>query len=253
MRSRKWRVALCGLCLTAVTASAEWERTVSAWDSKLPDQGRFQLSLWGGYWEWESDGADGKDMDATLYLNYGIADNWSVALAPSYFKWDQDRGGDEAGISDTEVLSTYRLVNEADAGFDLAMMGRVSLPTGDDDKGLGTGNVEPGASVILSKTLGPIIAVANLGGTLILDADGGEEDYMLGAVFEGIYPVSEQWSVNGQLAASTARWEHGDESVDLGAGVRFTPVSQWFLVGAGYVCLTDAYDWGLQVASGYEF
>ncbi len=253
MRTKKWLVMICGCCLAAVSASAEWERTISAWDSKLPDQGKFQMSLWGDYWEWESGGADGKEMDATLYLNYGLADNWSVVLAPGYTKWDQDRGGDEAGISDTGVLSTYRILDEAEAGFDLAVMGRVSLPTGDDDKGLGTGSVEPGASVILSKTLGPIIAVANLGGTLILDADDGEEDYILGAVFEGIYPVSEQLSVNGQFSASTARWEHGDESVDLGAGVRFTPMPQWFLAGAGYVCLTDAYDWGFQVASGYEF
>ena len=135
MRTKKWLVMICGCCLAAVSASAEWERTISAWDSKLPDQGKFQMSLWGDYWEWESGGADGKEMDATLYLNYGLADNWSVVLAPGYTKWDQDRGGDEAGISDTGVLSTYRILDEAEAGFDLAVMGRVSLPTGDDDKG----------------------------------------------------------------------------------------------------------------------
>jgi len=26
-----------------------------------------------------------------------------------------------------------------------------------------------------------------------------------------------------------------------------------FVLGGFYLCLTDAYDWGIQVAAGYEF
>ena len=37
------------LGLAAATASAEWERTVNAWDTRLPDQGRVQASIWGSY------------------------------------------------------------------------------------------------------------------------------------------------------------------------------------------------------------
>lgn len=253
MNKVKWLVASMVAGMMAVSAGAEWERTVSAWDARLPAQGKIQASLWGGYWTWGEDGVDGTDMDATLYVNYGIADNWSVGVAPSFYSWDVDGGDSESGLSDTGLMSTYRFMDEADAGFDFAAMGRVSLPTGDDDDGLGTGSVEPGLVLIAAKTLGPIVAVANAGATLILDADDGEEDFVVFASLEGIYPLTDKLSVNGTFSLGTSRAEDGDEPVDIGLGARFRPMEQFFVGGAAYVCLTDDYDWGGQIACGYEF
>ncbi|MBU1910096.1 MAG: transporter [Verrucomicrobia bacterium] len=241
------------LCLFAVAASAAWERTVSAWDTRLPAQGKVQLSLWGDYWASEAAGADATTLNGTLYLTYGIADNWSACVAPSFTRWDVDGGDSETGISDTDVMTTYRFMDEAEAGVDLAVQGRVQIPTGDEDKGLGTGHVEPKLMLLASKALGPIIAVANLGGIAVLDANDGEEDFILRAELEGIYPLSDQLSLNAVVSAMTARWDGADDMVDLGVGARFTPQEQLFVLGAGYVCFTDAYDWGAQIAAGFEF
>jgi len=241
------------LCVFAVAASAEWERTIFAWDTRLPAQGKFQASLWGDYYAYEVGDADATTLDGVLYLTYGIADNWSACVAPSFTSWDVDDGDSESGISDTLLTTTYRFMEEKDSGADVAILGRASLPTGDDDKGLGSGNVEPGFLVLAAKTLGPIVAVANAGATAILDADDGEEDFILRGCIEGIYPLNEQLNINALLSAETARADGADDDVELGLGTRFTPVEQFFVLGAGYVCLTDAYDWGATLATGYEF
>lgn len=253
MNSRSGLAIVAVLCVFTAAASAEWERTIFAWDTRLPAQGKFQASLWGDYYAAEVAGADSTSLDGVLYLAYGIADNWSACVAPSFSSWDVDRGGSESGISDTLLMSTYRFMEEKDSGADVAVLGRVSLPTGDDDKGLGSGNVEPGFLVLASKTLGPIAAVANAGATAILDADDGEEDFILRGCIEGICPLNEQLSLNALLSAQTARVDGADDDVALGFGTRFTPVEQFFVLGAGNVCLTDAYDWGATLAAGYEF
>ena len=46
MKSGKLWMAAGLACLFAATAGAEWQRTVSAWDTRLPAQGKLQLSLW---------------------------------------------------------------------------------------------------------------------------------------------------------------------------------------------------------------
>ena len=253
MTARKWLVAVGILCLFAVAASAEWERTINAFDSRLPAQGKLQLALWGLYFESDNAGADVNEMDGTAYLNYGIKDKWSASIAPGVTRWDVDNGDSESGLADTKLLTTYRFLYEADAGLDLAIMGRVLIPTGDDDKGLGTGHVEPGLLLIAAKTIGPIIVVGNAGGSLILNPNRGEEDFILGGALEGIYPLSDRLNLNAVCSASTARMDGGDDTVDVGVGARFTPLKQFFLLGGIYTCLTDAYDWGIQVATGYEF
>lgn len=250
MTIRKWVVVFCVLGLFAAVASAEWERTISAWDTKLPDQGGVRVSVWSGYWEWDH---GGEEVDASLYLDYGILDRWSVSVSPGFLSWDQDGMDSESGISDTDLFSTYRFADEADAGLDLAIMGGASLPTGDDDKGLGNGDVEPKLSLLASKTLGPIIIVGNAGGRWITDAGDGEEDYTVYAALEGICPLNDKLSINANTSASTSRWEGNDDPVDVGLGVRFAPIEQAFCLAAGYYCLTDNYDWGAQVAAGYEF
>ena len=253
MNVRKSFVGIGMLCLFTVAANAEWERTISAWDSRLPAEKKLQLSFWGGYWAWEDSGAKGHSIDGRLYLDYGLMDNWSLAVSPGYSYWHMDGAGSENGIGDTSLMSTYRFLDEAKAGFDLAAWGEAWFPTGNDNRSLGTGHVEPGIGLIASKTLGPIIAVANLGGNVIINADNGENDVIGEATLEGIYPLYEKLSLNAQFSAATKRWNDEDALIDLGLGARFKPQEQVFLAGAAYKCLTDNYDYGFQLAGGYEF
>lgn len=253
MKTRKALVGIGILCLFALTAKAEWERTICAWDTRLPAQGKLQMSLWGSYWDWKEAKADAYELTSRLYINYGLLDNWSVCVAPGYMYWDVDGGGSEKGIRDTHLMSTYRFLDEAEAGFDMALFGELWMPTGDDDKGLGTGSWEPGLGLIASKTLGPFIAVVNAGGSVIIDPGANEKDYILWTSLEGVYPLIEQLSVNAVFNASTKRYKDEDDLMDAGIGVRFMPIEQAFLAAVGCKCLTDHYEYGFQLAGGYEF
>ncbi len=243
------------LLLFPMAANAEWERTVSAWDTRLPDEGKVQLTVWGSYWETELTPAiDLQELGTDLDITYGISDKWSIALSPSFYIWDVNPGVAESGISDTGIMTTYRFVNEDEDGFDMAVQGHLWIPTGDEDKGLSSDCYEPGVKLLASKKLGPIIGVANIGINGIIDARPGEKDMTASLTLEGVYPLNEQLSLNMSLYGGTKRYDAGDDSADIGAGFRFTPkMGKMFLAGVVYYSLKDTYDWGLTLAAGFEF
>lgn len=66
-----------------------------------------------------------------------------------------DLSGTASGIGDAVVQATLHAISNVDAGFALDISGRVKFGTADADKGLGTGQTDYGASIDMSKTLGP--------------------------------------------------------------------------------------------------
>lgn len=252
MTARMSTAIFIALCLFALTAPAEWQRTVSVLDTRTPAQGKVQAELFGGYVE----GTDGDftETSAWLDLRYGIMDNWYVAVSPGFLSIDIEGSDSETGIGDTDVLTLYRFLDESKDALDLAVAGIVRLPTGDEDKNLGQGNVEPTLALSAAKTLGPVVAVANAGYTAILDGHEGEEDGVFSARLEGVVPLTEQASLNVFARTATARWEGTDEDVYAGVGGVFRPQENLRLSASYTAGLTDdAFDWMADVAAGYEF
>ncbi len=253
MKALKLLLIVVVLLLFPIAAHAEWERTMSAWDTRLPDEGKLQLTFWGGYWETGYTSSELKEITGYLDITYGISDKWSIALSPSIYLWNEEPGPSESGVSDTSIMTTYRFIDEADMGFDMAVQGRLYLPTGDEEKWLGSGSYEPGIKMLLSKDFGSFIGVFNLGGDMILNSRIGEKDVVGRISLEGIYPLNEELSLNMALSGSTKRYDGGDNGADIGAGFRYTPKnSTTFLGGMVYTSFTDQYDWGVQLAIGFE-
>ena len=253
MKSFKRIAALAVILLLPVMASAEWERTVGAWDTRLPNKGKTQVALWGSYSKTEVANADLTGKAAYLDITYGISDKWSAYVSPSFHNWKLDGGGSESGLSDTMLQTTYRFRDEAVDNFDLAVVGKVLLPTGDEDKGLGNGGFEPGGKLLASKTFGPIIAVANLDLTAIPSADKGENDFVVSSTLEGVYPLNDKLSLNTAVFTETSRIDGGNTDLDLGFGSKYALKGQMFLAGMIYKCLSESSTWGLDLAVGVEF
>ncbi len=253
MKTNKFLIVLAFLFLLPAVTYAAWERTVSAWDTQLPGAGKVQISFWSNYWASESNGTDAEDTMGSVYINYGVTDNWAVCVSPSLYGWKVDGGDSESGISDTTLMTTYLFLDESEDFLDLAIIGIVDLPTGDEDKYLGSGSVEPGITLIASKTFGPIIAVANVGGYTIIDSREGEKDFVLSAILEGVYPVNDKFSLNASIATWTARWDSSDSSSEAGLGARFNLSKELFLAGMFYESLSNDYDWSATLAVGFEF
>ena len=64
-------------------------------------------------------------------------------------------GSSESGLGDIILRGGYPLLEEGPGSFDLALAGRIKLPTADEKKGLGTGEFDEGAGLEFAKEVAP--------------------------------------------------------------------------------------------------
>jgi hypothetical protein len=116
----------------------------------------------------------GGEVVATLAL--GLHDRVDLVVgAPSGWSRVRENGVtvfDASGIGDVGAELKLRVLEVG--GFAVAVKPGLSLPTGDETRGLGTGAVSYGATLILSQELGPVALHVN--GAYARDEYGLEED-----------------------------------------------------------------------------
>lgn len=96
--------------------------------------------------------------------------------------------GSESGLGDSSVGLTYKAISGADR-VNLSFTGRVKFPTGDEDRGLGTGEVDYYAQADLFRTFGSITPFGTIGYRWLGD---------------GIYQLEDGWYVSGGLLFTVA-------------------------------------------------
>ncbi|MDD5724019.1 MAG: transporter [Syntrophales bacterium] len=138
-------------------------------DTGTQGTGKFQLELTGQYDE-DKDTAAGVSVETTgkevgTTLSYGLVENVDLVLSLPY-QWGKTEEGnvrtyDEKGVSDMAFEAKWRFFEKE--GFSLAFKPGISIPTGNDEKGLGTGNYGYQVFWIGSKKIAPWAFHANLG------------------------------------------------------------------------------------------
>ncbi len=167
-----WKGFLGGLlclCLLLITGQSWAAHPLITDDTGTQGKGKFQLELNGQY-DWDKQDID--DLSAKTIagqvattLSYGIAENVDLVLSLPY-QWGKTEENeeivyDEKGIGDM-VFETKWRVFEKD-GFSLALKPGISIPTGNDEKGIGTGQLGGHLFLIGSKELEPCAFHVNLG------------------------------------------------------------------------------------------
>jgi hypothetical protein len=98
-------------------------------------------------------------------ISYGITDNADIVLGIPYqwfrIKEDGDTVEKEDGISDISLELKWRFFEKD--GLSLALKPGITLPTGDEDRGLGTGRVTYRLFFITTKEIKPWAFHLNLG------------------------------------------------------------------------------------------
>ncbi len=112
-------------------------------------------------------------------FNYGAAPDVQLHfLAP--FAYDHPNGGPTAyGLGDTEVGVKYRLLRESGNTPQIGVFPIMHIPTGDADRGLGSGHVQFFLPVWIQKSWGPWTTYGG-GGYWINPGQGNRNFYQIG-------------------------------------------------------------------------
>jgi len=133
-------------------------------DAGTMGTGKAQLELNGEYGHEKEDGVTTRTTEGAASLSYGLSDSLDlvVGLPYQYFREkDAESILSEHGFSDASVEVKWGFYENN--GLSLALKPGLTLPTGDDEEGLGTGKVSYSLFSIISKEIDPWAFHLNLG------------------------------------------------------------------------------------------
>ncbi len=138
-------------------------------DTGTQGKGKFQLEVNGQY-DWDREATEdgmvkSRGGQAAATLSYGILDNVDLIFSLPYL-WGNTEVNEvkvysEKGIGDATLDAKVRLWEKS--GFSVALKPGISFPTGDKDKGLGTGKLGGHVYLIASREIGSWALHGNLG------------------------------------------------------------------------------------------
>ena len=168
--TRKWLPKGLIFAVALFIASPSWAaHPLITDDTGTQGKGKFQLEL-NGQCDWDDEDVSGVSVEyeggeAAVTLSYGIVENVDLVFGLPYVWGREKENGSvvykENGIGDASFEVKWRLLEND--GFSLALKPAISFPTGDEDKGLGTGNIGGQVFLIASQEVGPFAFHANLG------------------------------------------------------------------------------------------
>lgn len=134
---------------------------------------------------------------------------------------------DAAGVGDVILRTKYHFLRDPEDWPEMAVVGRVKLPTGDEDDLLGTGETDVLGLLVASKTFGQVTPHLNLGYEVSTESELSNVRYVAGFDFAAHEKLTLAFGVLG-------RWEPagddiGDHLVDLAMGVKWNPVADLIL------------------------
>lgn len=152
-----------------------------------------------------------------LEVNYGAVPNVQLhMIVPLAF--DQSAGGGwQEGYGDTELGVKYRFLQEDTQGWlpMAAIFPAVDLPTGDAERGLGTGHTHAFLPLWLQKSFGPWSSDAGLG--YWINPGGDNKNYWFFG-WELQRQVTKRLALGGEIFHQTADIEGGEDSTGFNLG-----------------------------------
>ncbi len=210
--------------------------------------GKRELSLCFEWWQ-------KKENDLDLWkvprvnLFYGIIENLSGEIAlPFLFRVEKDEKN--SGIGDTE-LGLKWLIKEETLSIPAFVLGlEVGLPTGDEKKELGEGEMECKPFLALFKDVVWVIIQGNIGYSLAWNEEQEKEiEYNLALAF----PLAKNWLLFAELNGSR-NLEEKENEIYLAPAVKYE-IKEGIGLGIGLpVGLTDeSFDQGVVIKTMFEF
>lgn len=140
--NRKHETSIAVLCGTLLLASAALAaHPLVTDDAGTVGTGNTLVELNAQYDRNSYEGIKERSHELEVALTYGVSENVDLVVAAPYTSWssrsDADGKNSGNGIGDTSLDVKWRFYDQDD--LNLALKPGLSLPTGNDDKGLGAG------------------------------------------------------------------------------------------------------------------
>jgi hypothetical protein len=138
-----WISLAVALLALALPATARAAHPLITDDAGTAGRGNFLVEINSEFARDDEAGTEETGGELALSLTAGLGDNLDLVLGLPY-AWSKVREGgavtsEEDGVSDASVEVKWRFLEND--GLALALKPGITLPTGDDEKGLGTGRV----------------------------------------------------------------------------------------------------------------
>lgn len=193
-------------------------------DTGTVDEGGWQFEAAVDHTTDSADGVDSKETGVGVALIRGMGASWDAGIALGSSRVD-DGETTQSGLGDGEVWLKWRFLEQGSTS--LAVTPYLTLPTGDDNKGLGSGAVSWGATLVLSSDVTPEFSVhANLGWDHLNfgedEAQSGVNRDLWRASAAVAYKASEAWTLVAEAGAAGAEDKGADDPAYGGLGVVYS-------------------------------
>ena len=128
-------------------------------DTSTTDKGSFEVEYWTDYYKDtqyigdEDYKSRTRETKFSLYMLYGLADNWDVGMTVPYGYVNYDRTTKKNGFMDIEIETKVRFTEETQLLPSFAMFLDIFTDSANEEKSLGSGDQDIWLNGIFSKTL----------------------------------------------------------------------------------------------------
>ncbi len=169
----------------------------------------------------EHEGRDSEIEGPLFDLNYGLRSNVQLMVEGGILTLRPERGRSVSGMADMAVGLKWRFLDEQGGWPALALYPQVTLPTGDEERGLGDGRPAYVVPLVVSRSFGRWTLFGNVG-RVVQTVAGGRDYWFHGLVLER--EVGDRLSLAAEIYGNSP-YEPGERSAtafNVGGTLRLT-------------------------------
>lgn len=172
-------------------------RPLSTDDADTVPPGHLEVELGAEYAKQPN---DDKETSVAVALKTGVIwDRLDFGVEIPYLFLDPDEGSDEDGFGDLEAGLKLRFLDETENFPALAVSAGIKTTTGDEDKGLGSGEIDVPVNFIATKGFDRLTLHANLGYNVIGEPEGEDVSDTVGYGVAAEYAVTDMFCIVGEV------------------------------------------------------
>ena len=191
-------------------------RPLSTEDTGIPEKGKLELET-GFTYTRESN--ESNNYNFSLVSVYGLLENMALCVELPFDIMNPDDGETEGSFNDMAIAVKTSLLPEGEKLPSFLLKTIVKLPTGDEDKGLGSGETDTTLVMVASKAIGHATLHGNIGYTFV-GGDLNDDNIVYGVALE--YNIIPELALVGEAFMETENdFDKEAHAVNPLVGIRY--------------------------------